>query len=172
MPRPRITEEQAIERYGSLENYESHLAQMIKWHRDHAEEQKDYRWKNRDRERSRAKKWREEHPEQVAQIKARHKERRHTDKRFAESLNIRTRSRYLADKLGIDRTGCELHHYTDPITLGNFIVLSREKHRFLHNNFGGSNKRIDLKVIKAVLPMLGNVVLVKDGKITDFEEVQ
>lgn len=171
MARPRITEEQAIERYGSLENYEAHLAKMLQWHKAHAEEQKDYRWKNRDRERARSRKWRADHPEQVAQIKLNHKNRRHTDKRFAESLNIRTRSRYLADKLGIDRTGCELHHYTEPLTLGNFIVLSREKHRFLHSNFGGSNKRIDLAVIKALLPMLGDVVLVKDGKITSWEEV-
>lgn len=172
MPRPRITEEQAIERYGSLENYEAHLANMIKWHRDHAEEQKDYRWRNRERERARARKWRAEHPEQVAQIKARHKERRHTDKRFSESLNIRTRSRYLADKLGIDRTGCDIHHFTDPLEVGNFVVISHERHRWLHSTLGGSNKKIDLKVIKALLPMLGNVVLVKDGKITNFEEVQ
>lgn len=171
MSRPRITEEQAIERYGSLERYEAHLAQMSKWHRDHADEQKDYRWKNRDRERARARKWREEHPEQVEQIKANHKKRRLTDPEFASRLNIRTRSRYLANKLGIDRTGCELHHYTDPLTFGNFIVLSREKHRWLHSNISGSNKRIDLGVIKAVLPMLGNVVLVKDGKLTSWEEV-
>ena len=163
MPRPRITEEQAIERYGSLENYEAHLANMIKWHRDHAEEQKQYRWKNRDRERARARKWRSTHPDQVEQIKANHKRRRMTDPEFASRLNIRTRSRYLADRFGIDRTGCELHHYTEPLSLGNFIVLSREKHRWLHSTLGGSNKRIDLKVIKDLLPMLGNVVLVKDG---------
>jgi len=172
MPRPRITKEQAIERYGSLENYESHLAQMIKWHRDHAEEQKDYRWRNRDRERARSRKWREDHPEQVEQIKANHKNRRLTDPVFASRLNIRTRSRYLADRLGIDRTGCELHHYTDPLELGNFIVISREKHRWLHSCFGGLNKRIDLKVIKAVLPMLGDVVIVKDGKITKVEDIK
>ena len=171
MPRPRITEEQAIAKYGSLERYEAHLAQMSKWHRDHADEQKEYRWKNRDRERARARKWRDDHPEQVEQIKENHKNRRLTDKRFAESLNIRTRSRYLANKLGIDRTGCELHHYTDPMTFGNFIVLKRDRHRFLHSAFGGSNKRIDLGVIKAVLPMLCDVVLVKDGKLTSFEEV-
>ena len=171
MPRPRITEEQAIERYGSLEKYEAHLANMSKWHKDHAEEQKDYRWKNRDRERARAKKWRAEHPEQVAQIKANHKRRRLTDKRFAESLNIRTSSRYLADRLGIDRTGCELHHFTDPITLGNFIVLSREKHRWLHGCFGGSNKRIDLKLILDLLPMLGKVTIVQNGEIINAEEL-
>lgn len=170
MPRPRITKEQAIERYGSLENYEAHLSKMLLWHKAHAEEQKDYRWKNRDRERARSRKWRADHPEQVAQIKLNHKNRRHTDKRFAESLNIRTRSRYLADKLGIDRVGMELHHYTEPMTLGNFIVLSRDRHRFLHSALGGRNKNIDLKVIKDLLPMLGKVVLVKDGKITSWEE--
>lgn len=171
MPRPRISEEQAIAKYGSLEKYEDHLAKMTKWHRDHADEQKDYRWKNRDRERARSRKWRSDHPEQVEKIKANHKHRRLTDKRFAEALNIRTRSRYLADKLRIDRTGCELHHFTDPITYGNFIVLSREKHRWLHSNISGSNKKVDLGIIKALLPMLGEVVLVKDRKITSFEEV-
>lgn len=171
MPRPRISEEQAIAKYGSLEKYEDHLANMTKWHRDHADEQKDYRWKNRDRERARARKWRDDHPEQVEQIKLNHKHRRLTDKRFAEALNIRTRSRYLADKLHIDRTGCELHHYTDPITYGNFIVLKRDRHRYLHSLFGGLNRKIDLAVIKAVLPMLGDVVLVKDGKLTNLEEI-
>ncbi len=170
MPRQRITQEQAIERYGSLENYEAHLAKMLLWHKAHAEEQKDYRWKNRDRERARSRKWRSDHPEQVAQIKLNHKNRRLTDPVFASRLNIRTRSRYLADRLGIDRTGCELHHYTEPMTLGNFIVLKRDRHRWLHSNISGSNKRIDLGVIKAVLPMLGNVVLVKDGKLTSWEE--
>lgn len=171
MPRPRITEEQAIAKYGSLERYEAHLSQMSKWHRDHADEQKDYRWKNRDRERARSRKWRDDHPEQVEQIKANHKHRRLTDKRFAESLNIRTRSRYLADKLGIDRTGCELHHFTDPITYGNFIVISREKHRWLHSCFGGQNKRIDLKLILELMPMLGKVTIVKDGEIRNAEEL-
>ena len=171
MPRPRITEEQAIERYGSLEKYEDHLAKMSKWHRDHAEEQKEYRWKNRDRERARARKWRSDHPEQVEVVKENHKRRRMTDPEFASRLNIRTRSRYLANKLGIDRTGCELHHYTEPMKVGNFIVILREKHRFLHSLLGGRNKKIDLKVIKELLPMLGNVVLVTDGKLTNWEEV-
>jgi hypothetical protein len=138
---------------------------MLLWHKAHAEEQKDYRWKNRDRERARARKWREDHPEQVEQIKANHKNRRLTDPVFASRLNIRTRSRYLADRLGIDRTGCELHHYTYPITLGNFIVLSREKHRWLHSCFGGANKRIDLRLIKELLPMLGKVTIVQNGEI-------
>lgn len=171
MPRQRITKEQAIERYGSLENYEVHLAKMLLWHRAHAEEQKDYRWKNRDRERARSRKWRAEHPEQVEQIKLNHKNRRLTDPVFASRLNIRTRSRYLADRLGIDRRGCELHHYTEPMSLGNFIVLSREKHRWLHSCFGGLNKRIDLKLILEMLPMLGKVTIVKDGVIRNAEEL-
>lgn len=171
MPRPRITEEQAIAKYGSLERYEAHLSKMSKWHRDHAEEQKDYRWKNRERERARARKWRSEHPEQVAQIKLNHKRRRLTDKRFAEALNIRTRSRLLADKLCIDRVGMELHHYTDPLELGNFIVISREKHRWLHSCFGGQNKRIDLKLILELLPMLGKITIVQNGEIISAEEL-
>lgn len=170
MSRPRMSLEKAIAKYGTLEKYEQQLESMKLWHKAHAEEQKDYRWKNRDRERARSRKWRSEHPEQVAQIKLNHKNRRLTDPVFASRLNIRTRSRYLADKLGIDRTGCELHHFTDPITLGNFIVISREKHRWLHSCFGGTNRNIDLKVIKDVLPMLGKVVLVKDGKLTSWEE--
>ena len=171
MPRPRLSDEEILKRYGDFNKYHEHRIKMLLWHKAHAEEQKDYRWKNRDRERVRAKKWRAEHPEQVAQIKARHKERRHTDKRFSESLNIRTRSRYLADRLGIDRTGCELHHYTDPISLGNFIVLSREKHRWLHGCFGGANKRIDLKLILDLLPMLGKVTIVQNGEIINAEEL-
>lgn len=171
MPRPRLSEEEILKRYGDFNKYHEHRIKMLLWHRAHAEEQKDYRWKNRDRERARARKWRDEHPEQVAQIKANHKRRRLTDKRFAESLNIRTRSRYLADRLGIDRTGCELHHFTDPLTLGNFIVLSRDRHRWLHSNISGSNKRIDLKLIKSLLPILGKVILVKDSKITNWDEV-
>ena len=171
MPRPRLSDEEILKRYGDFNKYHEHRIKMLLWQKAHAEEQKDYRWRNRERERARAKKWRAEHPEQVAQIKSRHKERRHTDPRFAESLNIRTRSRYLADKLGIDRTGCELHHYTDPIELGNFIVLSREKHRWLHGCFGGSNKRIDLKLILDLLPMLGKVTIVQNGEIIDAKEL-
>ena len=171
MPRPRLSDEEIIKRYGDFNKYHEHRIKMLLWHKAHAEEQKDYRWKNRDRERARSRKWRAEHPEQVAQIKANHKQRRLTDKRFAESLNIRTRSRYLADRLGIDRTGCELHHYTDPISLGNFIVISREKHRWLHSCFGGQNKRIDLKLILELLPMLGKVTIVKDGEIKNAEEL-
>ena len=171
MPRPRLSEEEILKRYGDFNKYHEHRIKMLLWHKAHAEEQKDYRWKNRDRERARARKWRSEHPDQVEKIKSNHRLRRLTDKRFAESLNIRTRSRYLADKLGIDRVGMELHHYTDPITLGNFIVLSREKHRFLHSTFGGSNRKIDLKVIKDVLPMLGNVVLVMNGEVKKWEDV-
>lgn len=171
MPRPRLSDEEILKRYGDFNKYHEHRIKMLLWHKAHAEEQKQYRYQHRFRERARSRKWRAEHPEQVAQIKANHKRRRMTDPEFASRLNIRTRSRYLADRLGIDRTGCELHHYTEPISLGNFIVLSREKHRFLHSTISGSNKKIDLSLIKALLPILGKVVLVKDGKITDFEEV-
>ena len=162
MPRPRLSDEEIIKRYGDFNKYNEHRIKMLLWHKAHAEEQKDYRWKNRDRERARA---------QVEQIKANHKKRRLTDKEFASRLNIRTRSRYLADRLGIDRTGCELHHYTDPLELGNFIVISREKHRWLHSCFGGPNKRIDLKLILELLPMLGKVTIVKDGEIKNAEEL-
>lgn len=172
MPRPRLSDEEIIKRYGDFNKYHEHRIKMLQWHRDHEDEQREYRWKNRDRERARAMKWRAQHPEQVEKIKANHKAKRHADPEFAKSLNTRTRSRYLAGKLGIDRTGCEIHHFTDPLEVGNFIVLAREKHKWLHNTFGGRNKKIDLKVIKAVLPMLGDVVLVKDGKITSWEEVQ
>ena len=171
MPRPRLSDEEIIKRYGDFNKYHEHRIKMLLWHKAHAEEQKQYRYQHRFRERERARKWRSTHPDQVEQIKANHKRRRMTDPEFASRLNIRTRSRYLADRLGIDRTGCELHHYTEPLSLGNFIVLSREKHRWLHSVFGGENKKIDLKVIIEMLPMLGDVVLVKDGKITDFEEV-
>ena len=171
MPRPRLSDEEILKRYGDFNKYNEHRIKMLLWHKAHAEEQKQYRYQHRFRERERARKWRSTHPDQVEQIKANHKRRRMTDPEFASRLNIRTRSRYLADRLGIDRTGCELHHYTEPLSLGNFIVLSREKHRWLHSVFGGENKKIDLKVIIEMLPMLGDVVLVKDGKITDFEEV-
>jgi len=171
MPRPRLSDEEIIKRYGDFNKYHEHRIKMLRWHKAHAEEMKDYRWKNRDRERERTKKWRAEHPDQVEQIKANHKRRRMTDPVFASRLNIRTRSRYLADRLGIDRRGRELHHYTEPMEVGCFIVLDREKHRWLHSNFGGANKRIDLRLIKELLPMLGKVTIVQNGEIINAQEL-
>jgi hypothetical protein len=93
-----------------------------------------------------------------------------TDPVIRERNKIRQSSRSLADRLGINRVGNELHHF-EPMNRKNFIVLSKEKHRWLHYVLGGKNKQVDLTTIKELLPMLGDVVLVMNGEIRKWEDL-
>ena len=172
MGRKRLSDQEIIERYGSKEKYEKHLESMRKWYLEHPDHRREYYLKNRVRERKRTIKYRDEHPDYYAKQKQRAHDRIHNDPVTRVRNRIRTSSRILADRLGIDRKGRVLHHITIPIDRKNFIVLPREDHLWLHWTFGGKNKDVDLEKVLQVLPMLHNVTFVIDGKITRVEDLQ
>ena len=171
MGRKRLTEEQILERYGTKEQYEKHLEAMRKWYQKHPDRNREYYRQNRRREIDRTLKYRDAHPEYYEKQKQRAHNKIHNDPIARGHNRIRTSSRILADRLGIDRTGKELHH-PEPMSRKTFIVLPKKKHRWLHYIMGGRNLNVDLTAIKELLPMLGDVVLVKDGKITKWEDLQ
>lgn len=172
MGRKRLTDEEIIERYGSKERYEKHLASMNKWYQKHPSRNKEYYLKNRVRERKRTLKYRNEHQEYYEKQKERAHDRIHNDPVTREHNRIRTSSRILADRLGIDRTGRVIHHITTPMDKNTFIVLPRDEHLWLHWTFGGRNLDVDLEKVLQVLPMLHNVTFVMNGKITDLEDIK
>ena len=172
MGRRPLSEEQIIERYGTKEKYEKHLESMRKWYKDHPDRNREYYQQNRVRERKRTIKYRDEHPDYYAKQKQRAHDRIHNDPETRVRNRIRTSSRILADRLGIDRKGRVLHHITIPIDRKNFIVLPREDHLWLHWTFGGKNKDVDLEKVLQVLPMLHNVTFVINGKVTNVEDLQ
>lgn len=172
MGRKRLSEEQMIEQYGSVERYEKHLESMRKWYREHPDRNREYYLKNRVRERKRTLQYRNEHQEYYEKQKRRAHNKIHNDPVTREHNRIRTSSRILADRLGIDRTGRVLHHITTPIDRKNFIILPREDHLWLHWTFGGKNRDVDLEKVLQVLPMLHNVTFVIDGKITNVEDIK
>jgi hypothetical protein len=171
MGRKRLSDEQIIEKYGTKEQYEKHLEAMRKWYQEHPSRNKEYYRQNRRREIERTLKYRDEHPYYYDEQKQRAHNKIHNDPIARERNKLRSSSRILADRIGIDRTGKELHHF-EPMSRKNFIVLDKEKHRWLHYVLGGRNIMVDLTAIKELLPMLGDVVLVKDGKISNWEDQQ
>ena len=170
MGRKRLSEEQIIEKYGTIEAYEKHLESMQEWYQKHPDRNREYYRQNRRREIERTLKYRDEHPDYYEKQKQRAHDKIHNDPDTRARNKLRSSSRILADRMGIDRTGKELHHF-EPMSRKNFIVLDKEKHRWLHYVLGGRNMMVDLTAIKELLPMLGDVVLVMDGKITNWEEV-
>jgi hypothetical protein len=144
---------------------------MRKWYQDHPDRNQQYYRQNRRREIERTLKYRDAHPDYYANQKRRAHDRIRNNPVNRERNMLRSSSRILADRLGIDRTGKELHHF-EPMSRKNFIVLDREKHRWLHYVLGGRNIMVDLTAIKELLPMLGDVILVKDGKISNWEDPQ
>lgn len=169
MSRPRITEEQAIERYGSLEKYEAHLAQGNKWYRDHADQQKDYRWSNRERERARAKKWRSDHPDR---IKNHLKERRDRDPVFREECRVRVRSRCLAISLGIYPEDSHIHHCWG-FEEDSFVILYRKDHRFLHSKYGRDNENVAVKeVLDSLKELKRKPIFVYKGEVVSAQAVR
>ena len=172
MGRRRLSEEQIIEKYGSIEHYNKHHEAMKKWYQKHPNRNREYYQANRVRERARTIKYRDEHPDYYEKQKRRAHERIHNDPVARANNRIRNSSRILADSLGIDRTGRVLHHVTIPMNRKNFIILPREDHLWLHNTFGGKNKDVDLEKVLQVLPLLHNVTFVINGKITDPEELK
>lgn len=171
MGRRRLSDKEILERYGSKEKYEKHLEAMREWYQKHPSRNKEYYRQNRRREIERTLKYRDAHPDYAEGIKRRAHERIRNVPEAREHNKIRSSSRILADRLGINRTGKELHHFC-PMSRKNFIVLDKERHRWLHYILGGRNMMVDLTAIKELLPMLGEVVLVKDGKITNWEDVK
>lgn len=172
MGRKRLTEERILKQYGSIERYELHQERMRKWYQKHPNRNREYYLKNRVRERKRTLKYRREHPDYYEKQKQRAHFKIHNDPATRESNRIRTSSRILADRLGIDRTGRVLHHITTPMDRNNFIVLPREEHLWLHWTFGGKNRDVDLEKVLQVLPMLHNVTFVIDGKVTNVEDIR
>lgn len=170
MGRKRLSDEEILKKWGTIERYENHLKAMKRWGSKHPDRNHQYYWENRVRERARTKKYREEHPEYAQSLKIRTHEMIQTDPVIRERNKIRQSSRSLADRLGIDRKGKELHH-PEPMKKDHFIVLEKEKHRLGHHIAGGKNKNLDLQMVKDLLPILGDVILVIDGKITNWEEV-
>ena len=171
MGRKPLSEEEIIKKYKTREKYDAHQEKMRKWYREHPDRNKEYYWQNRRREIARTIKYREEHPEYAEGIKRRAHDRIINVPEAREANRIRNSSRSLADRLGIDRTGKEIHHFC-PMNKKNFIVLQKEKHRWLHYLLGGKNVMVDLTAIKELIPMLGDVVLVMNGKITPWEELK
>lgn len=171
MGRKRLSDEQIIERYGSKEKYEKHLESMRKWYEEHPDRNREYYRQNRRREIERTLKYRDAHPNYYEKQKRRAHDRIHNDPDTRARNHLRSSSRILADRLGIDRTGKELHHFC-PMSRKNFIVLDKEKHRWLHYVLGGRNMMVDMTAIRELLPMLGEVILVKDGKISNWEDIK
>jgi hypothetical protein len=168
MSRPRMSLEKAIAKFGTLAKYEQHLESMKLWHKDHAEEQKKYREINKEKSRERTKLWRKEHHTEF--IASLHTRRKNSPERRIKNI-IDVKSRKLADSLGIDRKNKQIHHFTNPVSIDNFVVLKTEDHRYLHNKFGKSNKHVDLDRVLSELDNLQDPIFVINGKVTRVEEV-
>lgn len=168
----KLTDEQICEKYGSVESYESHIANVRKYQAEHTDELRQYRWNNRYKLRERATKYRKDHPEQYERTKGRQKERRMADPEYALHCKCRVNSRCLAIDLGVYPENSNIHHCFGWV-VDSFVVLGREEHLMLHFMYGRANDRVGVKEILKISPLLKRKpVFVYKGEVVSAKAVR
>lgn len=168
----KLTEEQIIKKYGSVEKYDRHMDSVRKYQAEHYEELRQYRWNNRYKLRKRANQYRIDHPESVELVKKRHRERRENDSVFEHECRVRIHSRSLALSLGIYPPGSHIHHCWGFVE-DRFVILDRDDHLFLHSKYGRDNEKVTAKeVLDNLKELKRKPIFVYDGVVKTSRQVR
>ena len=142
MSRPRLTEEQAIAKWGSLKRYHQHLKAVSRYQAEHYDEMKEYRRKNRAKLSQYTMEWRKTHHDQaLASVKKRIKFKRETDPEFKQACSDRLYNRRTLIKFGILQKGWNLH-YEGTASRDRWMYFRRDEHVALHSTWGKNNSDV------------------------------
>jgi hypothetical protein len=167
----KLTDEQICEKYGSVEAYEAHMANVRKYQAEHADELRQYRWNNRYKLRERAMQYRKDHPEQYERTRGKQKERRRADPEYALCCKCHVNSRCLAIDLGVYPENSNIHHCFGWV-VDSFVVLDRDDHLWLHSMYGRANDKVGVKEILKNRPLLTRKpVFVYKGEVVSVKKL-
>lgn len=146
MARPRLTEEEAIAKWGSLRRYHQHLKAVSRYQAEHYDEMKEYRRKNRAKLSQYTMEWRKTHHDQaLASVKKRIKFKRETDPEFKQACKDRLYNRRTLIKLGLLKKGWVLHYTEGKVSRTHWLYMEKEAHQALHSVFGKSNSDLPME---------------------------
>jgi hypothetical protein len=146
MARKRLTEEEAIAKWGSLRRYEGHLRAVKRYNAEHYEEQREYRRKNRAKLSQYTMEWRKTHHDQaLASVKKRIKFKMETDPAFKQACRDRIRNRRTLIDLGILKKGWTLHYPDGQVSRTHWLYMDKEAHQALHSAFGKCNSDVPME---------------------------
>ena len=148
MARPRLSEEEAIARWGSLRRYHQHLEAVSRYQEEHYDEMREYRRKNRAKLSKATMEWRKTHYEQaLASVKKRIREKIATDPLFRKACQDRMFNRRMLIKFGILNPNWELHYPDGRVSRTHWVYLEAESHVELHSQYGKRNLDVPMERI-------------------------
>jgi hypothetical protein len=164
MARSRLTEEEAIEKWGSIERYHRHLANVKKYADSHKLEAKLYREHHLMDAIERSRKWREEHKEEYKKrMRASNRRRYVEDPAFRNAIRARITATSVLKKLDLKRPDFLILHCFGPIGK-SFMYLHRDEHCAIRRWVRGRNK-VYFDVILEHPELISSAYVIDDGKL-------
>ena len=164
MSRSRLSEEEAIEKWGSIERYHRHLANVKKYADSHKLEAKLYREHHLMDAIERSRKWREEHKEEYKKrMRASNRRRYVEDPAFRNAIRARITATSVLKKLDLKRPDFLILHCFGPIGK-SFMYLHRDEHCAIRRWVRGRNK-VYFDVILEHPELISSAYVIDDGKL-------
>jgi len=164
MARSRLTEEEAIKKWGSIERYHRHLANVKKYADSHKLEAKLYREHHLMDAIERSRKWREEHKEEYKKrMRASNRRRYVEDPAFRNAIRARITATSVLKKLDLKRPDFLILHCFGPIGK-SFMYLHRDEHCAIRRWVRGRNK-VYFDVILEHPELISSAYVIEDGKL-------
>lgn len=164
MGRSRLTEEEAIKKWGSIENYHRHLKAVKKYADSHKLEAKLYREHHLNDAIERSRKWREEHKEQYKERMRETNRRRYVeDPAFRKAIRARITATSVLQKLDMKRPDFLILHCFGPIGK-SFMYLHRDEHCAIRRWVKGGRK-VYFDVILEHPELISSAYVIDDGKL-------
>lgn len=164
MARSRLTEEEAIKKWGSLEKYHRHLANVKKYADSHKLEAKLYREHHLNEAIERSRKWRQEHMEEYKKRMRESNRRRYVeDPAFRKAIRARITATSVLQKLDMKRPDFLILHCFGPIGK-SFMYLHRDEHCAIRRWVKGGRK-VYFDVILEHPELISSAYVIVDGEL-------
>lgn len=164
MARSRLSEEEAIKKWGSLEKYHRHLANVKKYADSHKLEAKLYREHHLNEAIERSRKWRQEHMEEYKKRMRESNRRRYVeDPGFRKAIRARITATSVLQKLDLKRPDFLILHCFGPIGK-SFMYLHRDEHCAIRRWVKGGRK-VYFDVILEHPELISSAYVIDDGKL-------
>lgn len=165
MARNRLTEEQAIEKYGSIERYHRHLANVKKYADSHKLEAKLYREHHLNEAIERSRKWRKEHIEEYKEkMRESNRRRYREDPLFRQFVHARHYASITLDRLDLKRPDFLILHCFG--ALGNtFMYLHKEEHCMIRRHIRDRKKCYFDQILEHP-EYISSAYIIVDGKLS------
>lgn len=165
MARKRLTEEQAIEKYGSIERYHRHLANVKKYADSHKLEAKLYREHHLNDAIERSRKWRKEHIEEYKEkMRESNRRRYREDPLFRQFVHARHYASITLDRLDLKRPDFLILHCFG--ALGNtFMYLHKDEHCMIRRHIRDRKKCYFDQILEHP-EYISSAYIIVDGKLS------